>query len=146
MKNPTAANKPLLWYGPRFDGEIYADEMSFLSSKNDQGSAIFEPVKLLVDTGSNISGLDNSIIEKLGLRKYESPARVDGVGGIHSVALYRCVLFLNIFGQKGLPLDLVAGNYKNSPYDGVIGRDVLQFCRFTYDGPSNKFDIEALNF
>jgi hypothetical protein len=56
------------------------------------------------------------------------------------------VLFLDIFGQKGLPLDLVAGDYSHSPYDGVIGRDVLKYCKFTFDGPANQFILEAVNF
>jgi predicted aspartyl protease len=146
MKNPPASGHNLFLYGPLFEGEIYSDEISFLANKNKQGYEPYVPVKLLVDTGSNISGLDHSVVQKLNLPKYESPAEVDGVGGIHSVGLFRCVLFLGIFGQKGLPLDLVAGDYSNSPYDGIIGRDVLQYCKFLFDGPSNKFVLEAVDF
>lgn len=146
MKNPTAAAHDLIWYGPLYEGEIHTNESNFLEVKNRKGDHAFEPVKLLVDTGSNISGIDYSVVDKLKLPRYNSPARVDGVGGIHSVALFRCVLFLRIFGMKGLPLDVVAGDYSHSPYDGIIGRDVLQYCKFTFDGPGNRFQIEAINF
>lgn len=146
MKNPPAAAHDLIWYGPLYEGEIHTDESSFLAVKNRKSPSAFAPVKLLVDTGSNISGIDHSIVDRLSLPRYKSPAKVDGVGGIHSVGLYRCILFLRIFGMKGLPLDVVAGDYRHSPYDGIIGRDVLQFCKFTFDGPGNKFVLEAINF
>ena len=146
MQASTTSQHNLFWHGPLFKGEIYADELSFLSSKNNRGYEPHIPVNLLVDTGSNISGVDYSIVQKLKLPKYEAPAEVDGVGGKHSLGLYRAVLFLDIFGQKGLPLDLIAGDYSQSPYDGVIGRDVLQYCKFTFDGPANHFILEAVNF
>jgi predicted aspartyl protease len=146
MKNPPPAAHNLIWYGPLCEGEIHTNESSFLAVKNQQGREAFAPVRLLVDTGSNISGIDHSVVKKLKLTPYDAPARVDGVGGIHSVSLYRCVLFLGIFGMKGLPLDVVSGDYRHSPYDGIIGRDVLQFCKFTFDGPGNKFVLEALDF
>lgn len=146
MKNPPFNKQNLFLHGPVFEGEVYANERSFLSNKNQQHTELYSPVKLLIDTGSNISGLDYRVIDRLNLLKYESPAEVDGVGGIHSVGLYRCVLFLSIFGMKGLPLDVVAGDYKNSSYNGVIGRDVLQYCRFTFDGPGNSFALEAIDF
>lgn len=146
MKNPPPSGHSLLLYGPLFEAEIYSDEISFLTIKNKQAYEPFVPVKLLVDTGSNISGIDHRVVKKLKLPKYEAPAEVNGVGGMHSLGLYRCVLFLEIFGSKGLPLDLVASDYSNSPYDGVIGRDVLQFCTFLFDGPSNKFVLKAVDF
>jgi predicted aspartyl protease len=146
MKNPPFNKQNLFLHGPVFEGEVYANEHSFLSHKNQRRVEPYAPVRLLIDTGSNISGLDYRIIDKLKLPKYESPAEVDGVGGIHRVGLYRCVLFLSIFGMKGLPLDVVAGDYHNSPYNGVIGRDVLQYCRFTFDGPGNSFALEAIDF
>lgn len=138
--------KPLWWYGPTFEAEIHSNEHSFLATKNNGNGGLYANVKLLVDTGSNISGLDNKIITQLHLPIYDLPARVDGVGGFHNMNMYRCVLFLDIFGNKGLPLDVVSGNYEHSPYDGIIGRDVLQFCTFTFDGPGNCFVLEAGNF
>ena len=136
----------LLWQGPTLTAEVHPSELSFLSSKNGHSSAPFLPVRLLIDTGSNISGLDTSIVQHLKLPLYQGITQVEGVGGMHKVKKYRCVLFLEVFGKKGLPLDVVAGQYQNSPYDGIIGRDVLQYCKFTFDGPANKFHLEAIDF
>ena len=132
--------------GPIVSAEIHLDEGSFLFNKNMQGFAPFAKVKLLVDTGSNISGIDGRIIQGLKLTKYQDISEVNGVGGIHSLARFRCILFLKIFGMKGLPLDVLEGDYSGSPYDGIIGRDVLQFCSFEYHGPTNSFELQAVNF
>jgi len=132
--------------GPLAHGEIFSDEHSFLLHKNNGHFSPFARVKLLIDTGSNISGIDSSIIQGLNLKRYQGKSEVDGVGGKHLVNRYKCILFLKIFGSKGLPIDVIEGNYTGSPYDGVIGRDVLQFCSFKYHGPSNTFEIKALDF
>ncbi len=132
--------------GPIISGEIFSDEGSFLQFKNNQGFSPFAKVKLLIDTGSNISGIDSKIIKGLSLNRYEDHSEVNGVGGIHTLSRFRCILFLNIFGMKGLPLDILEGDYSVSPYDGIIGRDVLQFCSFEYHGPSNSFRLNAMNF
>lgn len=141
--NPTGT---LLDLGPLLEAEVFPDERAFLFFKNQLGRARVSKVRLLVDTGSNISGLDSRIIRKLGLQAYEEIAEVDGVGGIHQIRRFRCILFTEIFGHKGLPIDVVEGNFTNSPYHGVIGRDVLQYCKLVYDGPMNAFTIEALDF
>jgi hypothetical protein len=132
--------------GPIIKGEIFTDEVCFLQYKNSQGFSPYAKVKLLIDTGSNISGIDGKIIKGLSLDRYEDHSEVNGVGGIHSLSRFRCILFLNIFGMKGLPLDILEGDYSCSPYDGIIGRDVLQFCSFEYHGPTNSFQLKALNF
>lgn len=132
--------------GPIARAEIYVDEKSFLQSKNKVAFAPYAKVKLLIDTGSNISGIDSKIIKELKLQRYDSNSNVNGVGGMHSLHRYKCVLFLNIFGMKGLPLDVIEGDFSESPYDGIIGRDVLQFCSFTYNGPSNIFELNAHGF
>jgi hypothetical protein len=146
MKQLEKSGRQLLWQGPTLAGEVHPSELSFLSIKNGHSATPFWPVRLLIDTGSNISGLDASIVQHLKLPLYQGTTHVEGVGGMHEVKKYRCVLFLEVFGKKGLPLDVVAGQYQNSPYDGIIGRDVLQYCKFIFDGPANQFHLEAIDF
>jgi hypothetical protein len=146
MKQETPITDMLTDSGPIAHGEIFMDEHSFLLNKNSQRATPFARVKLLIDTGSDISGIDSRIINGLRLNRYQGNSEVNGVGGIHLVNRYRCVLFLNIFGLKGLPIDVIEGNYAGSPYDGIIGREVLQYCPFKYHGPSNTFEIKALDF
>jgi len=146
MSNQTHSSNMFVETGPITFGEIFPDEQSFLYNKNQESTAPFARVKLLIDTGANISGIDRNIINGVGLPRYNDYSEVNGVGGKHALKRYRCVLFLQIFGMKGLPIDILEGDFSESPYDGVIGRDVLQFCTFSYHGPSNSFQLQADNF
>lgn len=132
--------------GALVEAEIYPNEQSFLKHKNQGQPGTIHSVKMLLDTGSNISGLDRRLIEMLQLPHYSGKAFVDGAGGLTTLNMYRCVLYLEIFNQKALPLDILEGRFENSPYDGVIGRDVLRFCSMHYDGPSNCFRLSAPDF
>jgi hypothetical protein len=135
----------LEYHGPIIEAEVHTNELSFLSIKNHQGYDVYSKVKLLIDTGSNISGLDRQYISRLQLSAYADTATVDGMGGLYELRRYRCILYLPIFRDKALPIDVVEGDYSHSPYHGVIGRDVLRFCSFTYDGWSNTFKLMAID-
>lgn len=137
----------LLEHGPLVQAEIFPNEQAFLNLKNQEDTRIpFAKVNLLLDTGSNISGLDRRIIERLQLRHYGDKSFVDGAGGRTSLNRYKCVLYLEIFGGKALPMDILEGQFEYSPYDGIIGRDVLRYCQLTYDGPANRFSLSATGF
>jgi hypothetical protein len=146
MQHLVVVSPSLYLRGPLVDAEIFPDERSFLQIKNENVGRARIKVRMLVDTGSNISGLRRTLIERLQLPMYHEKARIDGAGGIFSLDLFRCVLYLDIFGQKALPLDIVEGDFEQSAYDGVIGRDVLQYCKLEFDGPSNAFRLSAPGF
>lgn len=133
----------LLDQGPLVEAEIFTDASSFLNIKNNKGFEKYSSVKLLIDTGSNISGLDKNIIQQLSLTPYNGDDVVNGVGGSYSIKRYSCILFLPIFKDKGLPIDILAGDYEEAPFQGILGRDVLQFCHFIYDGTNNTYAISA---
>ena len=100
-------HRNLLEAGPVIEAEIFASEEAFLKFKNYGMPESFAKVKLLVDTGSNISGLDNSIIKILNLSSYsDTEDWVQGHGGSWQVLRYSCVLYLPIFKKKALVLRL----------------------------------------
>ncbi len=146
MENLVIVSSDLYLRGAMVETEIFPSEKIFLEHKNQLSRKPMARVKMLLDTGSNISGLDRSLIEQLQLPLYSEKASVDGAGGLISLNLYRCVIYLDIFRQKALPLDIVEGRFGDSPYQGIIGRDVLQYCHMQYDGPSNSFRISAPGF
>lgn len=133
-------------YGPLVEAEIHTDENKFLVQKNINQYQTFRKVKLLIDTGSSISGLDISIIKQLKLPEYSELAEIDGAGGVFNLKRHNCILYLKIFGKKGLPIDVIEGDYSNTIYDGIIGRDVLKYCLLEYDGPSEKYTLKAIEF
>jgi predicted aspartyl protease len=145
MENLVIITPTLFDKGALIDAEIYQSERSFLKEKNREPGRVTR-VKMLIDTGANISGLDRGLIDMLQLPHYSEKSFVDGAGGLASLNRYRCVLYLDIFKQKALPLDILEGRFENSPYDGIIGRDVLRFCNMHYDGPSNCFRLSAPDF
>lgn len=132
-------------HGAIVEAEIHTSEDTFLAIKNHNGYDKYNSVKLLIDTGSNVSGIDAKIIERLKLKQYKDNATVDGVGGRLDFRFYRCILYLPIFKEKALPIDVIEGDYTHSPYDGVIGRDVLKYCSFVYDGWSDTFKLMAVD-
>ncbi len=146
MENLVIVSSDLYLRGAMVETEIFPSEKIFLEHKNQLSRKPMARVKMLLDTGSNISGLDRGLIEQLQLPLYAEKASVDGAGGLISLNLYRCVLYLDIFRQKALPLDIVEGLFGDSPYQGIIGRDVLQYCHMQYDGPSNSFRLSAPGF
>lgn len=144
---PTMYSNNLADYGPVVEAEIFPDVNAFLKMKNFGTPETFAPVKLLVDTGSNISGLDYNIISALQLPSYSDTEEwVQGQGGTWQVKRFGCVLYLPIFGKKALKIEVLGGNYKEASIDGVMGRDVLRFCELRYNGVKNAFSLVAKGF
>lgn len=137
----------LLEQGPIIHAEIFANESAFLKEKNFNTGENFLSVRLLIDTGSNISGLDLQHIKKLNLTPYtDTEEWVNGNGGSWKVVRYGCVLYLPVFKKKALNIDILEGAYTDSGIDGVIGRDILRYCDFRYNGLTNQFRLEAKGF
>jgi hypothetical protein len=146
MEKLVIVSSSLYARGPLVDVEIFASEQSFLKYKNGEHSIPGLNARMLVDTGSNISGLHRSLIENLQLPMYRERVMIDGAGGMFSLSRFRCVIYMGIFGQKALPIDIVEGDFEQSEYDGVLGRDVLRHCKMEFDGPSNAFRLSAPGF
>src|SRR5438045_123900 len=100
--------------GATVEAEIYPSEKLFLEHKQGFSNKPMATVKMLIDTGSNISALDRTIVDELQLPCYSEKASVDGAGGLVSLNIYRCVLYLKIFQQKALPLDIVEGRFEET--------------------------------
>lgn len=144
---PQILNIDLLEEGPIIEAEVFRDETSFLKLKNFGTPERFAKVRLLIDTGSNISGLDKSYINQLNLSPYkDSEEWVHNHIGSSKVIRYCCVLYLPVFKKKALNIDVLEGNYADFQIDGVLGRDILRYCNFKYNGINNEFRLEAKGF
>lgn len=145
--NQELLQNALLEVGPVVEAELFASEEAFLRFKNYGCPESFAKVRLMVDTGSNISGLEKGIIKMLNLTPYkETEDWVYGQEGSWQTVRYKSVLYLPIFKNKALSFDVLGGNFNASPYDGILGRDVLRFCEFKYDGIKNVFSLTAKGF
>lgn len=137
----TDPTKKLLHSGAVIVATIYATEKS--SSAQQHKKAITATANLLIDTGANISGLDKKIIHHTGLIAYPASELVDGVGGLQVVSRYKAYLQIPSVNSNLMSVDLLEGDFSYSPYDGIIGRDVLQYFHFEYDGINNCFQLSA---
>jgi len=143
----TVKNHNLLEHGPVVEAEIFPCEESFLKLKNFGTDENYATVRLLIDTGSNISGLDRGFIHQLNLKPFAGKDEwADGPTGMWKVKRYHCVLYLPIFDTKALNIEVLEGEYQRSHIHGVLGRDILQYCNFLYDGKKNTFRLEAKEF
>jgi hypothetical protein len=104
--------------------------------------------RALLDTGAEVSCLDLSLVQTLGLpSRGPTPANVPATGGLtfrtqHDTAL----TLLHPSGRAGDQLvigDLLVIEVPlaNLGYQALLGRDVLARCRFLYDGPGGRFQL-----
>jgi hypothetical protein len=104
------------------------------------------PGRGLVDTGSNVSGVAQSILAQLGV-PLDQRGSTTGISGQMSVNLYwvcfhvcdRRNLLLPWLSQPSL---LVMELPPGFPLDALIGLDILLTCRLVVDGPAGVFTLD----
>lgn len=99
-----------------------------------------KPVSVLamLDTGAARSMIAQSIVDELGLVAHD---RIDLVtfNRAESCWLYEAYLLLNDGAE--FPVIVAGGAFPKGP-DLVLGRDVLQCTKLTYDGPLGAYVVE----
>jgi hypothetical protein len=100
----------------------------------------------LIDTGASISAVDETVIASLGLAP-RSPISIHTPSTGPAYEKRTTHEALVILGETvGKPLSktiLILGcELASQGFFALIGRDLLQHCRFVYDGPRNSFTLE----
>jgi len=85
----------------------------------------------LIDTGSQYSGIDSSLLQKLQLVLVES-ADVKAFGA-KSVSLYQAEIEIPVLGIREFTYVMVA-DIASKKQLAVLGRAQLKNCNFVYDG------------
>jgi hypothetical protein len=107
-------------------------------------------IKMLVDTGASKTVVDRGIAESLGLE----PIRFEPMIGISHVPEECPIFFLSVAigfadGPRTTSMTFTSEMVGMStpptprPFNGLLGRDFLQFVRLAYDGPAGHCDIVA---
>jgi predicted aspartyl protease len=96
------------------------------------------PVRALLDTGTDHSFLDHSVVKALGLVRVEQ-ARVDTVAGSRLADVYE--ISLEIHPWRSGPVFALATDLTLLYAEVVIGRDVLQHSTFVYDPRAGRFSL-----
>jgi hypothetical protein len=104
--------------------------------------------RALLDTGAEISCIDSSVVQNLGLSLAGTTfANLPAHGGLTLGALYDIgltILHPSNVPQNNLTIPTLCSlelSLAHLGYQMLIGRDVLARCRFLFDGPRNKFHL-----
>lgn len=123
-------------------------------SKSDDVSGLAGGTTLLLDTGADGAGIDESYAAQIGLPLH----RMQDAHGLHgsmAAKKYLAVLVLPVAGKNGqrvmfrIPIECIAtpglsdfyASIGMSGVVGVIGRSFLQFCKLSIDGATGESSI-----
>ena len=112
------------------------------------GKPIPPPLKVkgLLDTGSNVTAVDKSVLTSLGILGFHQTA-THTITGTVPVNLYK--ISLSIIDDTGTgvcftkpDLTVMELAIVIPGVDALIGLDILLDCRFLLDGPARHFTLE----
>lgn len=95
----------------------------------------------LVDTGSTISSVDQTLLQQLGAQQNGSE-QISDVSGNSTVPTYAVSLSSGGFPLSGGAITVLADGLP-PPQQVLLGRDVLANYQFVYDGPSASWLLIA---
>jgi hypothetical protein len=106
-------------------------------------------LRVLVDTGSNLTGFMPSVFQKLGIQPFGViPVRTTSTepDQPHECDQYDVSLTLGVGKQAPMAFHSVYAIAcrdftRRDRYHGIIGRDVLARCNFFYYGPDRRFEF-----
>lgn len=120
----------------RIDGPIV--EAAVTDPDLPQGNVI--AVRMLVDTGAEISVLPRDVIDGLGLTR----TREVEIAGVVPQTFVWCPVFSVVLHVGGGAFELeVAALPRDEIAGGIVGRDVLSHLVFDYDGPRGAFALSS---
>jgi hypothetical protein len=102
--------------------------------------------KAMIDSGASITLVDSHILKNdLGLSSFQQEiiSALDGSGGKFSLYVADLSLTEDGWNRSWNPWTVAGVDLSTKAYKIVIGRDVLAYCQFTYDGEKRTF---ALSF
>ena len=106
----------------------------------------FVTLRALVDTGAKRTCVDAAAFRSLGLLPVMKTAvRTASTG---RAGMTRDVYDISVATLGATPVTLAAAvaaiaiDLSWAPYQCLLGRDVLASCRFMYDGPASRFELE----
>lgn len=118
----------------RIEGPVVDAQLS------EAGGLAAERVRLMVDTGADVTIVSRRVADRLGLVRTRMD-RVRGATGMAARApVYRVHLAIDLVATT-FDVDVLALVREDDDCDGLLGRDVLAHLRFIYDGPRGTFEL-----
>lgn len=106
-------------------------------------------IQAIIDTGATLTCLDLSVLQTLGLSPTGTAEINTPSTGISPAVVDQYDVSLLIPGAQGeipllievLPVVCVEGLRASQNFHGLIGRDILSKCLFTYNGTMGTFTL-----
>lgn len=99
-----------------------------------------EEIMALVDTGASITAINVPVAQRLGLPTTGS-IQIGGATGVSDMPLYAALFRLPDPFVEWDPMTLAGANLSGTPFDILIGRNVLCSMTLSYDGKSGRFSM-----
>lgn len=99
-----------------------------------------EEIMALVDTGASITAINVTVAQRLGLPVTGS-IQIGGATGVADQPLYAALFRLPDPFVEWDPMTLAGANLSGTPFDILIGRNVLCSMTLSYDGKSGRFSL-----
>lgn len=100
-----------------------------------------ERIKALIDTGSNRTMISEAVAERLQLKSTGIDSANTAINERFEANIYK-VDFVILDCNAIADLEVRSANLTGREFECLIGRDVLSFAKFEYDGKSNKIILE----
>ncbi len=123
---------------PAFDGDNFSPPapVASVALRAIQATEIVSDVLLLIDTGADVTLIPRGAIEQLGVTPNKTQYELAGFDGQRTLA-DSVDLDLLVFSK------VIRGCYLITEDSmGVLGRDVLNLFKLTFDGPTSSWDCE----
>jgi predicted aspartyl protease len=92
----------------------------------------------LIDTGANVSGIDEQVAAQLGLQT-TGPKKVHGIGGPGTANEH--IVQIRLSGSGTALWLVVSAKLQGAGNIALIGTDILTECVFVFDGPNGTFSL-----
>lgn len=93
----------------------------------------------VIDTGAGISVVSKTFARTSKLRLTSEGSKIKTLGAMLEGAEYAASVSFPETGLRPLvPIRLFSGDFIREPFSCLIGRDILQYWKVTFDGPGRR--------
>ena len=100
----------------------------------------FVSIRGMVDTGASGTLIENEFFQSLGIESYDL-VRLHTASTTAPLTRGKYRVRVVLSDSIAFEIDAVDGSLAGQNIQCLIGRDVLEYVVFTYDGPNSRFSI-----
>jgi hypothetical protein len=102
------------------------------------------PIRALIDTGASCTGIDSTILKALGVpttgtTPCHTPSTKDGQPDIKNQFDVGLMLVHPLLTRTFFAVAVIESELRHQGIHAILGRDILAWCLFTYDGQTQNF-------